>query len=469
MRRCTISNSTWTDWKEIGCYDALTDYTHAINSNALPNSADADSYKDNTVYMVSAPNQIEHLPSTDSGVLVTYKVYNFAFQFFTAHTTSGDSHMYVRRCTLSNSTWTDWKEIGHGISQIINQYSNTYNITASPTITTDTNNYLASTGDNTDRKAAIATMLSETGTCHLGTGDFYVSGIDMVEDSAIIGSGPKTRIILLGTDSTEGYAIKMKSRCTVKNLTIAGNTTDHSSNSDTYPKTAEFVNRHGILWQGNYSTTGTDIQRRGIVSECYICNFPGGGIVCNDNGMNVISGLNVTDCIIWYCYAGIYNPYVAEFNRFENVVSTNCYYGVVNNGGNNCFANCNFSKNVVGFLLDNTNSQAPNNGHGSVANCIFDHSDGNTGVGIHLIGVTPGEVFTGCQLFYSKIIIENSNGVNFVGLNAGNAETITVTGGTLVMFSQCVFRTAPIISVTNNNKVKFIDCYTHDGTAVTAS
>ena len=329
-----------------------------------------------------------------------------------------------------------------------------------------TNTVVNPSNEYKDVAGIINKELESNGLCILGPGVFFVTHIDMPENSALIGSGPQTKIILMGGNRTEGYVIKMASRCTVSNMSILGRDADYTSNDSAYPKTQEYVNRHGILWEGNYSSDGTDIQRRGLISNCYIANFSGGGITCRDNGMNVISGVNVTDCIIWYCYAGIYIPYVAEFNRFENVVASNCYYGAINNGGNNCFSNCNFSKNVVGFLIDNSSGQSPNNGHGSVSNCIFDHSDGNTGIGIHLLGVTPGEVFVGCQLFYSQIVIENSNGVNFIGLNAGWAEKISVTGGSLVMFNDCVFRTHPDVTIDNNDIVKFTNCYTYDGTPV---
>ena len=439
------------------------------NQSSLENGTDLNDVKDNSVWFITSGYEHANKPEGTlglGGTLLTFVVYNFVLQMFIRY--SGTA-WYKRYYSVRSGVWGDWIEIsgtGTVINQIFNDYqsANTYNTT--PTITADTNNYLAPSGDQTDVSASIMALLNSVGVCNLAPGDFYVSHIDMPENTALIGSGPKTRIILLGTDSTEGYAIKMASRCTVKNMMILGNTVDHTPNNHNYPITAELVNRHGILWEGNYSSGGTNIQRRGIVSDCYIANFTGGGIACYNNGQNVISGLNVTDCIIWYCYAGVYIPYVAEFNRFSNVVSTHCHYGVINNGGNNCFVNCNFYKNIVGFLLDNTNEQAPNNAHGSVSNCIFDHSDGNTGVGIHLIGVTPGEVFTGCQLFYSKIVLENCNGVNFIGLNAGWNETITIIGGSLVMFNQCVFRTAPTIEVSNNDKVKFNDCFTYTGVVV---
>ena len=435
----------------------------------MPSNADAnDYYGKNEAWFISFPHSISNLPNEfAAGVLFSYRLYNFTMQLVYAYSSS---KAYKRFRNDTSGTWGNWQEIsgsGSTVNQIFNEYSSTNSYTISPSITTDTNNYLAPTGDTTDVSGAILAMLNSTGICRLGAGSYWVSGVDMPPDTTIIGSGASTKVYLLGTDSTEGYAIKMNSRCTVKNLSVLGNTSDYTSNTADYPSSAEFVSRYGIIWQGNYSSGGSQIPRRGIISDCYIANFSGGGIACYDTGLNVISGVNITDCIIWHCYAGIYIPFRSEFNRITACMSTHCHYGVINNGGNNLFANCNFSKNIVGFLIDNENDQSPNNSHGSVVNCIFDHSDSNTGIGIQLLGVSYGEVFSGCQLFYSQIYIKNCDGVNINGLNAGQGETITIDGGSLVMFNDCVFRTSPTITVSNNSNVKFINCYTYDGTAVT--
>ena len=440
----------------------------------LPLDADLnDYYENNEVRFISYPHEISNLPTGfRAGVLFVYKLYGFTMQLAYKY---GDANVYKRFRNNTAGTWGDWQEItgtSTTINQIFNEYASTNTYNTSPSITTDTNNYLAPTGDTTDVSGSILAMLNSTGICRLGAGAYWVSGVDMPENTAIIGSGAATKVYLLGTDSTEGYAIKMNSRCTIKDLSVLGNTSDYTSNSSTYPSDTEFVNRHGIIWQGNYSGAGDRIPRRGIISGCYIANFTGGGIACYDTGLNVISGVNITDCIIWHCYAGIYIPIQSEFNRITSCMATHCHYGVINNGGNNMFSNCNFSKNIVGFMIDNENNQSPNNAHGSVVNCIFDHSDGNNGIGIKLLGVTPGEVFSNCQLFYSQIYIKNCNGINITGLNAGwgvgqSGEVITIDGGSLVMFNDCVFRAAPSITVTNNTNVKFINCFTYNGTAVT--
>ena len=462
-------NATVRDFAVLSNPPSQYVYDHALILNrrvSLDNGTDLNSITSgNNGYMISSSYTYYNLPvGMSSGLLLTYDVRNFLYQYMYAH---GASLAKKRYYSKSNSSWSEWVDFGGGITQVINQYENTNTYNVSPSITTDTNNYLASTGDTTDVTGSILAMLNSTGCCHLGAGVFWVSGVDMPDDTEIIGSGASTKVYLLGSDSTTGYAIKMGSRCTVSNMSILGNTTNYTASADVYPSDGTYTERHGILWQGDASTSGTHIPRRGQITNCYIANFTGGAITCYDTGGGVVTGLAVSDCTIWHCYAGVNVYYNSEFNKWNNIMANNCYIGSVNNGGNNIFSNCDFSKNRIGMLIDNRNSQSPNNSHGSVTNCVFNHT-ADTGNGIEIRKASYGEMFVGCQLFYSSIYIADSNGIAFTNLNAGQGESITVSGGGLVMFNGCVFRTAPTIAVTNNTTTHFTGCYTYNGTVVTA-
>jgi ABC-type transport system substrate-binding protein len=67
--------------------------------------------------------------------------------------------------------------------------------------------------------------------------------------------------------------------------------------------------------------------------------------------------------------------------------------------------------------------------------CTFNHSGGNKGVGVKILGAKPGYIFTGCQMFYSKIVLEDSWGVAFDAMNFGKDMDISVKGGTLTVMS----------------------------------
>ena len=80
----------------------------------------------------------------------------------------------------------------------------------------------------------------------------------------------------------------------------------------------------------------------------------------------------------------------------------------------------------------------------------------------------PSDSFTGCQIFYSKVIVEDSMCITFNACNCGRDTDITVNGGTLTMFTGCMFHSEPIVSVEGNDKVKFVGCYTVEGDTVEA-
>ena len=82
------------------------------------------------------------------------------------------------------------------------------------------------------------------------------------------------------------------------------------------------------------------------------------------------------------------------------------------------------------------------------------------------MGAKNGYVFTGCQMFYSKIVIENSTNMLFSDFNFGRNVEITVKGGKLTMFSNSAFASMPTVNIEDNENVKFVNCFTKDGEEV---
>ncbi len=317
---------------------------------------------------------------------------------------------------------------------------------------------LTSTNDKTDRTAEVAELLAKEGSCRLGEGDFYIHDLVMPEKTAIFGCGNTTRVIL-DESVQDGFIFRMQTLCTLKDMMLVG--------SETEIELSETVGtRHGIVWYGNYNKDRTDFPCRGTVSGIHAHGFSGGALTQSNTGYATESGLNVSDCCFWNCCVGINIAYWSEFNRYTNINSGRNYYGVINNGGNNTFVNCSFSSNKLGMLMDNSQGQSPNNSHGGVVGCMFDHSDSNRGVGIRILSMKVGEVFDACQLFYSKIEVENSEGITFNNFNCGRNEGITVKGGGLVTFNHCTFSTTPHITIRDNENVFFHDCRTRSGAVV---
>ena len=80
-------------------------------------------------------------------------------------------------------------------------------------------------GDGTtDVTDAILSVLEDSGICTLGEGTYVVDGLVMPNGTTLQGVGDATK--LLHKPLVSGSAIKMGSRCTVKNLTLYGDTAD---------------------------------------------------------------------------------------------------------------------------------------------------------------------------------------------------------------------------------------------------
>lgn len=340
-----------------------------------------------------------------------------------------------------------------------NNYDATYNVTATPEITTDTNSYLAPSGDTTDRTADIITMLTQTGCCRLGKGEYYVSNLIMPEKTALIGCGNESVIVLVGTSA--GFTVKPSSHCVIDNVCITGKLpfTEGIAISET------LGNRDGILFEGNWTQaqTATTQPFNVKISNVTITNFTGSGIKCYDTGQGTANILEVCNVWIRRCSAGINIEYESEFHKFTNVRTYLCYYGCINNGGNNVFVNCDFSECTLCLLMDNQESQSPNNSHGSMVGCVFNHAGKNAGIngiGIKILNCDNGFIFTGCQIFYSQIEINDSNGIVFSSCNFGASNCdITINNGGVILFSGNMHQATPIVSIINNNNVHFVNCY----------
>ncbi len=423
--------------------------------NELP-SCDLNDVRNTGTWLLVDSNEYSNTPENKNiGFLRVSSVAEWILQEFYSFSTA---KLFKRKFRESASSVENWSVAGGGGAEnnyTFNEYSQTVNIDATPSITADSNNYLSSTNDETDRTADILTMLQATGICRLGPGVFYVDCIIMPDDSSIIGSGASTRVFL--KEGENKFAFKPGTRCMIKDMKILGaSSLTPSSNIGT---------RHGILWQGNYTQEhDSNLQPVAtILDGLYIAAFSGGGITCYDTGYGTTNHIFASNCYIWSCGAGINISYLSEFHKFTNVHCSGCYYGCINNGGNNIFVNCDFSSSRgIAFLMDNDQNQSPNNSHGSCVACVFNHTASNTGIGIKVLNCNNGFVFDGCQIFYSQIYIKDSAGICVSACNLGNTNCdIEVNGGGVILFSNNMFEATPPITITNNNQVHFVNCYNH--------
>lgn len=450
VKKRRASNNNWESWVDVSVDTSV--FLRAEKGNF--DSVDLNNVGGDVTYLMDDSHTYDNAPYDNAiGFLRVTTTNGFTLQEF--YPFSGAS-LFKRRGKIGG-IWTSWGEVsGSGVvNNITNEYNypsfnNTYNVTATPTIKADTNNYLASTNDNTDRTTDIVAMLQATGICRLGAGQFYVSNLEMLDNTTIQGCGSATRVVL-SEDAT--FAIKMAKQCGVQDLQLIGSVTNIT------PET--IGERHGILWQGNYNETTSNAKQpqKSFISNLWISNFTGGGVTCYNTGYGTMCHIEAVNLNIWNCGAGINISYWSEFHKFTNVRCQQCMYGCVNNGGNNVFVNCDFSSNGEGFLMDNSQDQSPNNSHGSAIGCVFNHTASNKGIGIRILNNTAGFVFDGCQIFYSQIYIEDTDGVMFTSCNFGNSNCdITIKGGNAILFANNLFGGTPSISITGNTTTKFVNC-----------
>ena len=455
-RRGSSSGAKWEEWQQIS-----KDNNAMLIKAGLP-SSDLNTIGENATFILDDAHHYENAPYDNAiGFLRISTTGNFTLQEFIPFSYN---KLYKRRGVV-NGTWTDWGEIsGNAVQNNITNnytfpsYENVYNLEVNPRITTDTNNFLAATGDSSDRTADIVAMLQNTGYCKLGAGEFVVSNLEMPDYSTIEGCGARTKILLSNGGK---YAVKMGKNCGVRNLRICGN-------SSGINVTENIGDRHGILWQGVYTENESNEAQpyRGLVSDVWITGFTGGGITCYNTGYGTITNMMAVNVNIWNCTVGLNIAYWSEFHKFTNVRTAHCWYGCINNGGNNVFNSCDFSSCLgIAFLMDDSQGQSPNNSHGSAIGCVFNHTASNTGIGIKILGNENGFIFDACQIFYSQIYIKDSYGMAFTNCNFGKTNCeITIEGDGCTLLANNIFQTTP--TITKNNMTRIVGCYTRNGVLV---
>lgn len=246
-------------------------------------------------------------------------------------------------------------------------------------------------------------------------------------------------------------------------------------NSDGYGATFENIvvqkepSRCGIAWRPKVkfkSNSDNEDYFYGFVSNCRISGFNCAGILMMDSGTPTNRNLHVENCSVRNCNVGLYIRKDSEFNKITNCTFTQNYYGMLNRGGNNVITNCGFDSNTVGVQYDE--DEGDNSGHGSMSNCTINHAGGNTGYGI-IIRNTGRILISNCNLYFSKVKLDHTNGNVFSGCGFGNDSGLEIIGGQCSLFIGCMMRDTssfPIAPPVNNTTAKMINCYYRNGNAV---
>lgn len=315
---------------------------------------------------------------------------------------------------------------------------------------------------------AIQSALDVCGICQLGPGAFYIiSGVTMPEGSTLRGCGDATTLRL--TQGANKFAIKIRKDSTISDMSIIGQYTDLAE--------SDFTGSPGSRYGIQYYKGGGDTFNTGYcgISNVHIKNFTASGIYQYGTGGNVAQGLVAVNVHIKNCWCGLEIYGNSEFCRYTNMQITYCYIACINGGGNNIFDSCVLHAYSIGYQIIGSRS---NSAHGTLANTSICHVGNNTGSAITADDVSNGFVFNGLQIWYGSVDLTNCEGIVFDGVefgrgSTGNGATINITNGKTILFNGCMFMNdqtyPPDITISGNNKVKFVGCYgSASGNAITA-
>lgn len=326
---------------------------------------------------------------------------------------------------------------------------------------------LKSTGDTTDRTAEVEALLDAFGYVKFDSGVFYLNEITLAAGMDVSGMGSAT--ILRSINTNYGSVFDLADGCRIHDLTFIGD--------DNNARVSSATDRNAI----NFVSTYIYQQQEGGIDKCMlynirIDNFSGSGIKLSHTGPDISCHCLISNVQISGCSIGINIDYSSEFHRISNCAIQRCWYGVINNGGNNNFSNCDFSGNMFGvYMNDSPHGAAINNSHGTFSACSFNHSRSeeqipNEGVAIKMYGLDYGEMFTGCQIAFGKIDIKYCKGISFVGCNFMAHVPQTLQNNTTILFTSCVFaedsdsEDSPVVA-SDNTAIVYTGCYTLAGNA----
>ena len=294
-----------------------------------------------------------------------------------------------------------------------------------------------------DRTCEIQTMLVESGYVKLGAGEFIVNELKMPANSCLEGIGKQT---IIKTSNQNTSAIILGDNCRIDNLSIEGIDIDLSNESTAC----------GVVIDGD---DYQQLKGNTIVTRCYIRRFGKAGIYGMKTGYECENSLSASNCEIEECGIGVYCGPHFEYGRYTNILAHDNIIGCVNDGGNNYFVNCTFSKNDTAFMITNNNA---NDGHGGCVACTFNHNKDGKGLAISIEDVSNGFLFSTCNFWFGGIMINGTKGIMFNACIIGG--DVPISGTTeMAIFKECLFRDLPVVS---GNEFVFKDCSLFNGEAV---
>jgi hypothetical protein len=269
--------------------------------------------------------------------------------------------------------------------------------------------------------------------------------------------------------TTSGTSIS--SAITIKNLTLKGSLKDNEITYETgvggYGPIASSP-RKTVSPSSNEFECGIYLRsaHNCLIDNVTFLRFRGTGLTLHTKSSGM-TGATVSNCIFEESHIGLHLGTRTEYNQLNNIRINNCYYGIINRGGNNNYIMT--SVNLSGYAL--VLASGSNDGHGNMTNGQLNHNMWS----VVAYEQDSGFVFIGMQMFYGDVVIKDCAGVVFeTCLFKGNRVVVdtdlksTSTVG-YNQFSTILYKPygGGVFSKTDNTPAGLINCINQDdGTTV---
>ena len=299
-------------------------------------------------------------------------------------------------------------------------------------------NYGAVGDGVTDDKAAILACIAAAGTyesVYFPKGTYFLAGggaagsglLLPLEGQTFFGDGQQS-IIKITTNHraiTFYNGVGGNHKVEIKNLAFLGS-----------GKAAGFSAQAGIA---------AIFGNEWYIHDCWFNDFSGnptqnggGGILGSATAPINSIGSRISNCVFTNCNGGLVLDQRCEYTTITGCKADNCNTGYFNGAGNNVFVNCVGHNCLVAY----DGAAGTNSGHSQAVGCTFNH---NT-INVRVIDLTAGTgyTFSGCNMYQGSILVDNSEGVKFVGCDlvgggAAGSFTFNILDTSTVLISSCRF------------------------------
>lgn len=277
--------------------------------------------------------------------------------------------------------------------------------------------------------------------------------------------GNTKTVMKLATNSSSNVLFYMSgvTNVTLSHMFIDGGLTSqpagsHSIDDSLFDKTGAGT-RYGI-WM--------EKCRRINLHDLDILGWDMAGVYCKNNDAGggetgrFVHMIQLTNSSLYYNYYGLWFDQYGEYNQVSCCTFGDNYIGVLNCGGNNQYVGCMYNANWCGFALLGTN--IVNESHGGCYSSTYNHNS-LTGLGggiaIYAKDSTVGWNFTGQNLWYGALVLQDCKGIVFNGSIIGNVQFRSTSSTGLKnqnIFTNGYFYTASSGFTSGNDGSTFIHC-----------